>query len=150
MNQAIKPRRSAQPAALAWRFLAMLYDAVIAIALVFVINVLSLLIKPDHRPVEPGSLAAMVVFFSLWSGIGAYAVLSWRFGGQTIGMKPWRLIITNQHGQPASWRALCLRYVIASASLGLCLLWALIDSERRGLHDLAAGTLLLRMDATNA
>jgi uncharacterized RDD family membrane protein YckC len=144
------PRTSAQPAALAWRLLALLYDGVIAIALLFVISVLSLAIKPDHRPVEPGTLAAYAVFAGLWGVIGVYAVLSWRRGGQTIGMKPWRLIITDQHGRRATWQALCIRFVLASCSFGLVLLWALFDGQRRGLHDIAAGTLLLRMDAKSA
>jgi uncharacterized RDD family membrane protein YckC len=150
MSTAEPSQPSGQPAIMAWRLLAMLYDGVIAIALLFVISVLSLAIKPDHRPVEPGTLAAYAVFAGLWGVIGVYAVLSWRRGGQTIGMKPWRLIITDQHGRRAGWQALCIRFVLASCSLGLVLLWCLFDGQRRGLHDIAAGTVLLRMDAKSA
>lgn len=150
MTTTEQARQTAQPATLAWRLVALLYDTVIAIALIFVISVLSLVLMPDHRPVEPGSLAAYAVFAGIWGAIGAYAVVSWRRGGQTIGMKPWRLMITNQQGQTASWYALCLRFLLVSVSLGLVMLWCLVDAQRRGLHDIAAGTLLLRIDAKSA
>lgn len=150
MNDTPDTRPVASPAILGWRLLALIYDAIIAIAILFLISVLSLALKPDHRPVEPGSFAAYAVFFSLWAAVGAYAVVSWRRGGQTIGMKPWRLIVTDERGQPASWSALSLRYAVVSASFGLSLLWALVDGQRRGLHDIAAGTLLLRTVAKSA
>lgn len=137
-------RIKAVPAHLAWRLLALVYDAVISIAFLFAVSALSLLLKPDHRPVEPGTLAALMVFIALWAAIGAYAVVSWRRGGQTIGMKPWRLQVVSAEGTQASWRALMIRYGVASLSLGTVLLWGLFDGQRRGLHDLAAGTLLVR------
>ena len=104
-------------------------------------------LKPDHRPVEPGTAAALLVFIALWAVIGAYAVLSWRRGGQTIGMKPWRLQVVTAEGNRPSWRALMIRYAVTSVSLGISLLWCLFDGQRRGLHDLAAGTLLVRRQA---
>ncbi len=137
-------RIKAVPAHLAWRLLALVYDTVISIAFLFAVSALSLLLKPDHRPVEPGTLAALMVFIALWAAIGAYAVVSWRRGGQTIGMKPWRLQVVSAEGTQASWRALMIRYGVASLSLGTVLLWGLFDGQRRGLHDLAAGTLLVR------
>jgi len=36
---------------------------------------------------------------------------------------------------------------VISFSLGAALLWCLVDGQRRGLHDLAAGTLLVRRQA---
>jgi uncharacterized RDD family membrane protein YckC len=36
---------------------------------------------------------------------------------------------------------------VTSLSLGAVLLWCLVDGQRRGLHDLAAGTLLVRRQA---
>ena len=60
-------RIKAVPAHLAWRLLALVYDAVISIAFLFAVSALSLLLKPDHRPVEPGTLAALMVFIALLS-----------------------------------------------------------------------------------
>lgn len=140
-------RISAVPAVLGWRLLALVYDLVISIAFLFAVSALSLAVKPDHRPVEPGTPDALVVFIALWAAIGAYAVVSWRRGGQTIGMKPWRLQVVTAEGGRPPWRALLIRYAVTSLSLGAVLLWCLVDGQRRGLHDLAAGTLLVRRQA---
>lgn len=148
MRMSESPARiSAVPAHLGWRLLALVYDLVISIAFLFAVSALSLAVKPDHRPVEPGTLGAFAVFIALWAAIGAYAVVSWRRGGQTIGMKPWRLQVVDADGGRPSWRALLLRYAVTSVSLGAVLLWCLVDGQRRGLHDLAAGTLLVRRQA---
>lgn len=143
-------KQSAAPANLGWRLLAMVYDAVIALALLFVISALSLAVLPGHKPVTPGSAASYGVFAAIWGVLGAYAMLSWRFGGQTIGMKPWRLKVVTAHGLRPGWRALGIRYAVASLTLGAALLWSVFDPERRGLHDIAAGTLLVRVKPKSA
>ena len=147
MRMSESPARiSAVPAVLGWRLLALVYDLVISIAFLFAVSALSLAVKPDHRPVEPGTPDALVVFIALWAAIGAYAVVSWR-RGQTIGMRPWRLQVVTAEGDRPPWRALLIRYMVISFSLGAALLWCLVDGQRRGLHDLAAGTLLVRRQA---
>ena len=65
-----------------------------------------------------------------------------------MGMRPWRLLVVSKDGANASIKALCLRYAIASLSGGLVLLWCLFDSQKRGLHDIAAGTLIVRKEPT--
>ena len=51
---------------------------------------------------------------------GVYATTSWRRGGQTIGMKPWRLyVVTGVAGEQVSWGRLWLRYGVGIVSL-LC------------------------------
>ena len=148
MRMSESPARiSAVPAVLGWRLLALVYDLVISIAFLFAVSALSLAVKPDHRPVEPGTPDALVVFIALWAAIGAYAVVSWRRGGQTIGMRSWRLQVVTAEGDRPPWRALLIRYMVISFSLGAALLWCLVDGQRRGLHDLAAGTLLVRRQA---
>ena len=143
-------KSTATPAHLGWRLLAMVYDAVIGLALLFVVSALSLAILPGHNPVTPGSAASYGVFAAIWIVFGLYATLSWHFGGQTIGMKPWRLKVVDALGRNASWRQLWLRYAVASLTLGAALLWSLLDGDRRGLHDLAAGTLFVRLRPKSA
>jgi uncharacterized RDD family membrane protein YckC len=144
------PKPTAAPAQIGWRLLALVYDAVIALALLFVISALSLAILPGHKPVVPGSAASYAVFAAIWGVFGAYATLSWRFGGQTIGMKPWRLKVVTAQGLRPDWRALIIRYAVASMTLGAALLWSLFDRDRRGLHDIAAGTLFVRLQPKSA
>ena len=146
MNQSLSIEKPiASPAQLGWRLLALVYDAVIGLAWLFVMSALSLAVMPGHKPVIPGSAASYLVFATIWLVFGLYATLSWRIGGQTIGMKPWRLKVTDEQGQRAAWWQLWLRFTLASLTLGGTLLWSLFDRERRSLHDIAAGTMFVRM-----
>jgi uncharacterized RDD family membrane protein YckC len=142
-----KPR-SAQPAHLGWRLLAMVYDLLPLMALWFATSAIVYFVR-GQVPVRPGSLAAWGLLALLWAVTGAYFVMSWRRGGQTIGMRPWRLKVLDADGHPATLGTLRLRYAIATLSLlvvGLGFVWALFDDERRCWHDMATGTRFVRMD----
>ena len=139
------PRRSARPAHLGWRILALVYDALPMIPLLMITSALFLWLH-GGRTVESEPRVATLEFLSMWLLVGAYFVLSWRRGGQTMGMRPWRLRVLAMDGKPASLRALWLRYLVACLTPGLCLLWCLVDGERRGLHDLASGTVFVRLE----
>ena len=139
---------SAEPAHLGWRLLAMAYDLFPLMALWFATSAAVYFVR-GATPVQPGSLAAWGLLALLWAVSGAYLVISWRRGGATIGMRPWRLKVLAADGHPATLRALCLRYAVATLSLlvvGLGFVWALFDGERRCWHDIAAGTRFVRMD----
>jgi uncharacterized RDD family membrane protein YckC len=143
MNTSSTTRESAYPAHLGWRVLAIIYDALPMIPLLFVTSI-ALLLLHGGKPVRPASLLSYLEIPVYWGIVGLYAVTSWRRGGQTMGMRPWRLLVVSQTGTNASVAALWLRYAIASFTGGLALLWCLFDSQKRGLHDIAAGTLVVR------
>ncbi|KAA2284990.1 RDD family protein [Arenimonas fontis] len=138
----------ARPAHLGWRLVALLYDFFPVLALWFAGSGLVLLLR-GGAPVLPDSPAAWAELAFLWAISGAYAVLSWRRGGQTLGMRPWRLKVVAADGRPAGTPALALRYLVATLSLaaaGLGFLWCLVDSDRRAWHDLASRTVLVRLE----
>jgi uncharacterized RDD family membrane protein YckC len=139
--------RAATPAALQWRLFAAAYDLLPLLAIWFAVAALALLVR-GGVPVEPGGAGAWLEFGAmLLAGFG-YFGLSWRRGGQTLGMRAWRLRLTDAHGGAPNWRALALRYAVAGVSLaafGAGFLWSLLDAERRTWHDLASGTRLLRL-----
>ena len=138
----IKP--IASPAHLGWRIIALVYDAVIAIALLMISSAIVVLLNAGS-PVSPGGFMAFLSFLFFWSILGTYAIFSWRLGGQTLGMRPWRLKVLRTDGTQPSWNSLCIRYVIASCTLGLGALWSLFDKERRALYDIASGTVFVRL-----
>lgn len=142
------PAPHARPAHLGWRLFAMTYDFFPALALWFAASGLVLLLR-GGTPVPPGSLASWGELALLWAVTGVYAVVSWRRGGQTLGMRPWRLKVLCADGRPAGTKALLVRYAVATLSLaagGLGLLWTFVDRERRAWHDLASGTVLVRLE----
>ena len=138
---------AARPAHLGWRLFALVYDFFPMLALWFATSGLMLLVR-GGRPVAPDSVAAWLELALLWAVTGAYALLSWRRGGQTLGMRPWRLKVVAADGHPARTGALALRYAVATLSLaagGLGFLWCLLDRDHRAWHDLASGTVLVRL-----
>lgn len=137
-------RPNAHPASLGWRLLALTYDCLPMIPLVMIISAAFLWLNGGKTVEQSPGLGALELLV-MWLLAGAYFVLSWRRGGQTVGMRPWRLMVLAADGKPASWGKLCLRYLVAWLTPGVCLLWTLLDAERRGLHDLAANTMFVRL-----
>lgn len=139
---------AALPAHLGWRLLALVYDAMPNIAIWFAVSGVALAVVPGHTPFAPWSAAQLALWLLCWAVSGLYAVVSWRGLGQTLGMRPWRLKVLGADGRIAGTRALWIRYGVATLSLaaaGLGFGWSLLDRERRTWHDLASGTVLVRL-----
>jgi uncharacterized RDD family membrane protein YckC len=134
--------------------LSLLYDLLPTLALWFLMSGLftaayTFLGHHDLRENIPAfSALQWLPWLACWLVTGAYAVISWRRGGQTLGMRPWRLQVVAADGGAPSWRALCVRYAAATFSLllaGLGFWWAWVDRKRLTLHDRASGTRMIRL-----
>lgn len=78
----------------------------------------------------------------------AYFSISWSRGGQTIGMRAWRLRVVGAGGKSLPWLRALLRFAVALVALfalGIGFAWCLLDRDRRGWHDLAARSLVVRL-----
>ena len=132
-------------ALIGWRLLALVYDFFPVLGLWFVAAGVFTAIHGDS---VRGGWLGLLEFAVLWLLAGLYAVLSWRRGGQTIGMRAWRLRVSDVAGQPAHTRALWLRFAIGSVSLlalGLGVWWAWLDREGLTLHDRFSNTRMTRL-----
>jgi uncharacterized RDD family membrane protein YckC len=140
-------------ALIGWRLLGLLYDLWPALALWMLVGALFVLgyTLAGHGAsdnIAPFSATQIASWIACWLVTGAYAVLSWRRGGQTLGMRPWRLKVVAADGKAPSWRALCVRYAMATVSLslgGLGFWWAWVDRDRLTWHDRVSGTRMLRL-----
>jgi len=68
---------------------------------------------------------------------------SWTHGGQTLGMRAWRLQLRQLDGQPVTWPTALSRYAFAWLAwlpLGAGVLWCAIDARKRAWHDTLSGT----------
>jgi len=142
--------QSASPAALHWRLAAIVYDAFPLLGIWFACGVLGVLLAGGRAP-EPGTAGAWLQFALLLAATYGYFLLSWRRGGQTLGMRAWRLRLLDSAGRPAGIGALNRRFALALLSwlpAGLGYLWSLLDAERRTWHDLGSGTVLVRLPAS--
>lgn len=127
------------------RFGAMLYDLLILAALWMATGAICLALTGGqmdvHNPPWWQRLALLSVTL-------AYFLLSWCRGGQTIGMRAWRLQLRTLDAQSLDAAHALLRVVLAGLSLAMAgagFWWAWFD--RRGLtaHDRLCGTTILRL-----
>ncbi|HDK38095.1 MAG TPA: RDD family protein [Thiolapillus brandeum] len=134
------------------RLAAIIYDSVLVAALVAAAFTLVYLPLATGFGLEnlndyPWYRLAM----TLWMftvGIG-FHLWFWTHGGQTLGMRAWRLMLFSNDGRSPSMKQAIIRYAIAVVSLtalGLGFLWVLIDPQKRTWHDIASGTRLVLVD----
>lgn len=135
---------STRSAPLLRRLAASAYDALLLLAIEMVAAALWLPVFKDQAPAEHPlyqlyRLTLLLIAFAFFMGF-------WLRGGQTLGMRSWRLRLLAADGSAPSFRQAALRFAVAILSwlpAGLGFWWALLDSERRTWHDLASGTRLI-------
>lgn len=134
------------------RLLAMVYDLLPVLALWFLVGFVftvgyTLAGHGVRENIAPWSALQWLLWLCCWLVTGAYATVSWKRGGQTLGMRPWRLRVVAADGATLPWPALWRRYALATLSLaagGLGFWWAWFDRDRLTWHDRAAGSRMLR------
>ena len=74
----------------------------------------------------------------------------WTHGGQTLGMRAWRLQLRRSDGGPLHWATAMLRFATAIPSwlLVLGVLWCVVDRQRRSWYDIVAGTEIIVLPIT--
>jgi len=155
MNTDYAPDFPRPKALIGWRLLALFYDAGPVIALWLLISTLFTLGHTylGHHAlrenIAPFSLLQWLLWLVCWAVAGLYATVSWRRGGQTLGMRPWRLRVVAADGGVPGWGALWVRFMLGTVSLalaGMGFWWGWCDRERLTWHDRASRTRVLRMD----
>ena len=143
MSKTAPPPARARPL-VGLRLLALLYDLFAMLAVWFIA---AAAFTFAHGDAVRGGWLGLLEFAVFWLLAGLYATWSWRRGGQTIGMRAWRLRVAGADGGAPGLRRLWLRYAVGSLSLlagGAGFWWAWIDRDRLAWHDRASATRLRR------
>ncbi|MEY3760652.1 MAG: hypothetical protein RIR39_2143 [Pseudomonadota bacterium] len=131
-----KPRADNLSAPGFWcRLAAQTYDLLLLIALLFLATALllpftaGLAVTDQHTLIYRVYLVVVSFFFYGWF---------WTHGGQTLGLRAWKLTVLTQDKKTLNWSQALVRFATASISLsffGLGYFWILIDKDRRSWHD---------------
>jgi len=134
------------PAPLRLRALAFAYDLLPLLGLWFLAGVIGLALTGGA--LDPHRFAHRILVQALAAILcGGYFVVSWTRGGQTLGMRAWRLRVVRDDGALLGWPRALLRFVvgcISVATLGAGFGWAWIDRRGRTWHDRVAQTRVVR------
>lgn len=163
------PAATPEPAALWRRLAATLYDVFPVVAIWFGIG----FVVTGARGFR--AVPAYTWWFELLLLAGAFVYLgwSWRRGGQTLGMKAWRIVVVDAGGRSPGWARIALRFAVMMVGLAslpgaawalqqpmgapriavlgaagaavLGVLWVLVDRRGRMVHDLVAGTRVVSL-----
>jgi len=125
------------------RLAAFLYDALLMLAIWFVVGGVAVAINSGeslghNNPFMPS------VMFIVWVGFNLYF---WRRGGQTLGMRSWRLRLLSTTGKPLTLTQCMLRLVMAVPAF-VCFyigyLWMYIDKKGLTWHDKYSETRVIQ------
>jgi len=132
------------PAGLRHRLAAMAYDWLLLASILFATTFVLILLRGGEA-IRPGTwwygvvLIAVAFLFYGWC---------WTHGGQTLGLRAWKLRVVTDEGEPLSWLDAARRFAASTVLLlppGLGLIGSLLDPKRRCWHDKLSRTRLDRL-----
>ena len=138
---AAKPVSEPHPAGLLRRLAAMLYDALLILA-IWMITLLAM-VAANRGEAVLGAPVQSLLFLEAFTFFGYF----WTRAGQTVGMRAWRLRLESNDGGQISLQQATLRFAVALAALGafgIGYFWALIDRQGRTWPDIASNCRVVR------
>ena len=135
------------------RFVAYLLDSLLLFAIDLVLMIPLLIATAGYArdrvtPSGPEIALSVLLVLGLLVVNVLYFPAFWASGGQTPGMRPFRLrVVRDRDGGRFGWATALLRLLglyVASAVFYLGFIWIFIDKRRRGWQDLIAGTIVVK------
>jgi uncharacterized RDD family membrane protein YckC len=134
-----------QYAGIVRRLMAIMYDLFLLLAILFIATAIAMIFNQGNA-IEPGQ--AIYPYYIIYLLVLSFVFYGWFWthGGQTLGMKTWKMRLQQEDGTRLSWRLAMIRFAIALISvsvLGLGFIWALFEPKKRCWHDLASRSVLV-------
>jgi uncharacterized RDD family membrane protein YckC len=130
------------PAGLMRRIAALCYDALLVFS-IWMLVTLAIIAMRGGEPVTPGNLLYQL---ALVVATGCFFVGFWVRGGQTLGMRAWRLKVQQASGSGVTWKTGTIRFaagIVSTLTCGLGLFWLAVDPKGLTWHDRLAGTVVV-------
>ena len=125
------------------RLAAFIYDGLLVLGLWFVMGIIFVAANggehvAQHNPFLPSAMFIVLFWFNLHF---------WRRGGQTLGMRAWRLRLINDNKGPLTLMQCLVRFLVAIGSTLVFFLgyfWVWFDKEGLTWHDRYSNTRIIR------
>ena len=126
------------------RIAIMFYDSILLIALLFFASL------PVAIPFNITMEHPYYPLYILYIHIVAFLFFGWCWtrGGQTLGLKTWKIRVIADTGNRVTWKQAFLRYIgsiLCWLSLGVGFLWCYTNKERRAWNDIISNTRLSKI-----
>ena len=124
------------------RLAAIGYDALL-LAAVLIVATAALLPFTGGEAIRPGDVWYTAYLIAVSFG---YFGWFWTHGGETLGMRSWRLRLVGAGSNGATWQQALVRFLGACLSwiaFGAGFFWILVDSKRLTWHDRISGTRIV-------
>jgi uncharacterized RDD family membrane protein YckC len=123
---------------------AMLYDSLAAFSVLFIADALVVIPLQALWGIESIGKHPL---FQLYQFVVIYVFFAWFWvhGGQTLGLRAWRIRVVREDGAPLQWSDAAKRFAAAILSwlpLGAGFLWAAFDRQGLAWHDRMSRTRL--------
>ena len=126
------------------RLFAIFYDCFLLLAILFVVSAIATALN-HGKAVEPGDALYPIFVIVIFTLSYLYFAWFWIHGGQSLGMKTWRVQLQSE-GKAIDWKIAAIRFfsaIISWGVFGLGFIWSLFDKKNRGWHDMISKTVLI-------
>ncbi len=127
------------------RLFAIFYDCFLLIAILFIVTAIGNALN-NGEAIEPDNALYPIYVLTIFILCYLYFAWFWIHGGQSLGMKTWRIQLRSVDDCKIGWKTTTIRFVSALFSwgfFGIGFLWALFDKKNRCWHDLASNTVII-------
>ena len=151
------------------RLLVVIYDALLLAGVILVAYVpVYLLLSLFPESVQVGMIGNFIKGIYLLGITFFFYGWFWTHGGQTLGMRAWRLYLIKPDGKFPNWPQAALRYISAIGSwgfvplllwvggvkfwyltIGLGFTWMLLTPARQSWHDILSNTRIVNVPPKN-
>lgn len=137
--------KTQKPVGIILRIGVMFYDTILLAAVLFLAAVL---VAPTFNITMEHPLYPLFIIYIYLVAFIFFAWF-WTHGGQTLGLKTWKLKIVSNNGEGVTWKQALLRYLsslLCWLSMGIGFLWCYTNKERLAWNDLWSKTHIKRIN----
>lgn len=134
-----------KPASLFKRLAVIGYDGLLLIAVLFISTAFTLPLNGGEAITNEHAMFPFLVIYWFLISFVFYAWF-WTHGGQTLGMKTWKLQLISTDNKKITWKQAFVRFccaILSTLLFGLGFFWSLLNEKKATLHDIVSNTILV-------